>query len=277
MALLVILLSGLLWPAVATAQAEPPVIPVAVVGGLQLSGVWPHLAELAEQDLGVRIDTRLAAPKEQVVPEFRSGQAHLLLIHGGHHAFELQAQGYADPLRIWAYNEHVFVGPKHDPARVAQAGSARDAMARIQNQASPFLAFWDPGSHSLVQPLWRQLRIPGDADWVIADGTEVPQQIVRQAAHHQAYVVVGHIPVAFGKMPLNQQKVLFSGDPQMRRPYVVLTPGPRHPASEYARQQARLLASYLLSEQGQAALLQTQSGSEQLWLYPLATPDGATP
>jgi tungstate transport system substrate-binding protein len=40
----------------------------------------------------------------------------------------------------------------------------------------------------------------------------------------------------------------------MRRPYVLLTPGPRHPATAQQRQAAGLLAEYLLSAAGQHAL-----------------------
>ena len=55
-------------------SAEP--LQVAVVGGLQLSGVWPRLALRASQATGVELQTRAAAPKEQVVPLFRRQIAH---------------------------------------------------------------------------------------------------------------------------------------------------------------------------------------------------------
>lgn len=42
---------------------------------LQLSSVWPCLALRAGQATGVELRTRAAAPREQVVPLFRRGQA----------------------------------------------------------------------------------------------------------------------------------------------------------------------------------------------------------
>ncbi|WP_417607523.1 hypothetical protein [Oceanimonas baumannii] len=244
---------------------------MAVVGGLSLSGVWPRLAQSAEQALLLNLDTLLAAPKEQVVPLFRSGEADVLLIHGGHHTFKLQADGYAAPLRVWAYNEHVFVGPEDDPASLRQATDALDAMTRIQHSHHPFLAFRDPGSHEIVQRLWRKLGINADPGWVKPDTTHYPQQVLQRAAQLNAYVVVGHIPVAFGKLPLQQQRILYAGDPDMRRPYVVLTPGKHHPATPERRMNAERLADYLVSGAGQAALKRANQPAGHTWIYPART------
>lgn len=62
-------------------------------------------------------------------------------------------------------------------------------------------------------------------------------------------------------------RVLLRGDPQMRRPYVVLTPGARHPAGVQARQDATRLADYLLSSTGQAALQAADRQAGGPWLF----------
>ena len=65
------------------------------------------------------------------------------------------------------------------------------------------------------------------------------------AARQHAYAVVGHIPVALGKMPSHGLKVLLHGDPAMRRVYVLIEPGPAHLASAEQRQRAaRRLRAY---------------------------------
>ncbi len=247
-------------------SAEP--LQVAVVGGLQLSGVWPRLALRASQATGVELQTRAAAPKEQVVPLFRRGQVDLLLIHGGDEALQLQAQGFAQPLRVWAYNEHVLVGPLADPAGVASAASAAQAFQRIQATQQPFIAFRDTGSHALVQALWRRLGIQADPAWVRLDVTQRPQDILQQAAEQQAYVLVGHIPLAFGKLQGAGLRALFKGDPQLRRPYVLILPGPRHPAGPRARADAQRLADYLLSANGQADLQAADREAGGPWIFP---------
>ena len=252
------------------AAAEQPRLAVAVVGGLSLCGTWPRLAEKMGKALGLDIVTVSSGPKDVVVPAFSSGQADLLLIHGSDASFALLATGLAAPLRAWGLNEHVIVGPPEDPAQVRGAPNGAEAMRRIAAAGAPFVAFRDPGSHGLVQALWKEAGIhPGP--WVVQDTADTPQAILKLAAHKRAYVVVGRIPVAFGKIPHDDLAVLLAGDPAMRRVYVVIEPGPQHPASPEKRAAARRLADYLVSPAGQADLAEADLAAGGPWLYPLPT------
>ncbi|WP_434516725.1 tungsten ABC transporter permease [Dechloromonas sp. ARDL1] len=248
--------------------AETVTVRVAVVGGLVLCDVWPRLAKKAEQALGLRVETVAASPKEGVVPAFATGQADLLLIHGSDAANALLAAGIAAPLRAWALNEHVIVGPPDDPAKVREAPNGAEAVRRIAASGASFVAFRDPGSHAVVSALWRSAGIrPGQ--WVIPDTSDTAQGILGLAAEKGAYTVVGHIPVAFGKMPAAGSEVLLNGDPEMRRVYVVIEPGPRHPATAEQRAAARELADYLLSPVGQADLRTVDREAGGPWIYTL--------
>lgn len=268
-------------PAAALAQAASPSLPrvrVAAVGGLVLSGVWPLLAQQAGQALGLQVDTVAASPKEGVVPVFERGGAELLLVHASDEALGLQASGHAAPVRVWAWNEHVLVGPAADPAQVHSAPDGEQALRRIAATASPFIAFRDPGSYTVVQRLWRRAGIRPSARWAHTDTSATPQAVLQQASAMGAYTVVGHIPVAFGKMPLPAgMQVLLQGDPQMRRPYVVLSPGPHHPANAQARSQALRLADYLVSPAGQAALHAADRAAGGPWLFAAGSVPSATP
>ena len=250
--------------------AKPPVVTVAAVGGLTLCGTWPALAQKASQVLGLSVETVQSAPKEEIVPVFSTGEADLMLIHGSDAAYALLATGMAAPLRAWAQNEHVIVGPPDDPANVRGAANGAEAMRRIAAVGAPFIAFRDPGSHALVQALWRSAGVHPGA-WVLPDTAVTPQAILQLAAQKHAYAVVGNIPVAFGKIPHDGLAVLLSGDPAMRRIYVVVEPGPRHPASPQRRAAARRLADYLVSPAGQRALVTADLAAGGPWIYPLPT------
>ncbi len=248
------------------AAGEPATVRVATVGGLVLCGVWPRLAEKAGQALGIKVETVAAAPKEGVVPAFAQGKADLLLIHGSDSAHALLASGVAAPLRAWALNQHVIVGPLDDPANVRGAANGAEAVRRIAETGAPFVAFRDPGSHAVVSALWRSAGIrPGD--WVIPDTSSTPQGILGLAAEKRAYTVAGHIPVAFGKMPSAGLEILLAGDPAMRRVYVAIEPGPRHPATAEQRALAHRLAEYLLSPAGQADLAAADREAGGPWIY----------
>lgn len=266
-------LGGVAWATWAGAGQAPaagegaPTVRVAAVGGLALCGVWPLLAAQAGQDLGLQLQTVAASPKEGVLPAFAQGAAELLLIHASDEAMGLEADDLAGAARVWAWNEHVVIGPDADPAEVAQARDGLDAMQRIAQAQAPFIALRDPGSYTVVQRLWRRAGIRADERWVRVDTSPTSQAVMRQARAQQAYVVAGHIPWAFGKMTEPGLRVLLRGDPQMRRPYVVLTPGARHPAGGRARRNAGRLADYLLSPTGQAALLAADRLAGGPWLF----------
>lgn len=250
--------------------AEPSLISVAAVGGLTLCGTWPALAKISSQVLGLTVVTVQSAPKEEIVPSFSNGDADLMLIHGSDAAYALLATGIAAPLRAWAQNEHVIVGPREDPANVRGAVSGVEAMRRIATTGAPFIAFRDPGSHAVVQALWRSAGIHPGA-WVLPDTSSTPQAILQLAAQKHAYTVVGNIPVVFGKITHDGLAVLLSGDPAMRRTYVVVEPGPLHPASPERRAAARRLADYLVSPTGQADLVAADLAAGGPWIYPLPT------
>lgn len=241
-------------------------VQVAAVGGLVLCGVWPRVAEQASQALSMPVTTVAAAPKEGVVPAFARGDAQMLLIHASDEAMALEASGLAAAARVWGWNEHVIAGPAHDPAKVRSAGDGTEALRRIAETGSPFIALRDPGSYTVVQRLWRRGGIRPDARWLRADTGPRPQAVLELAAREQAYAVVGHIPLAFGKMGAAGIELLLHGDPLMRRPYVLLTPGPRHPATAAQRRAVTQLADYLLSDTGQQELKKA-NGSDGTWVF----------
>lgn len=67
-------------------------------------------------------------------------------------------------------------------------------------------------------------------------------------------------------------RVLLKGDPAMRRVYVAVEPGPRHPADRRQRRMAHRLAEYLLGPAGQRALVEADREAGGPWVFPLAAP-----
>jgi tungstate transport system substrate-binding protein len=104
---------------------------------------------------------------------------------------------------------------------------------------------------------------------MLLDETTGPQRILHFAAERRAYVVVGHIPVVFGKIRGERMKVFIKGDPAMRRLYVILEPGDAHPAADEARALARRVADYLVSDEGQSDLVAADAEAGGPWLFAL--------
>jgi len=134
---------------------------------------------------------------------------------------------------------------------------------------APLIGFRDPGSFAIVHGLLRATGVRPGPRQQLFDDAESAQMVLRSAAAKGAYAVVGHIPVAFGKMPSAGLAVLFKGDPAMRRVYVAVEPGPRHAADRGRRERAHRLADYLLSARGQADLAAADKEAGGPWVFPL--------
>ena len=101
----------------------------------------------------------------------------------------LEASGMASAVRVWGWNEHVIAGPAHDPAGVRSVADGTQALRRIAETGSPFIALRDPGSYTVVQRLWRRGGIRPDARWLRADTGPRPQAVLQLAAELQAYAL----------------------------------------------------------------------------------------
>lgn len=249
---------------------------IAVVGGIDRCGVWPRLAERAARATGLEIVTVAVAPKEALLPVVRDGRADVMLIHGGDEVFGLASEGWVGALTVWAFNDHVIVGPEDDPAGIGGMANGIAAMRKLRDGRFPFVAFRDPGSHGIVQRLWRLGGITPSEDWVRLDGADNPHEILEFAAARGAHVVVGRIPVLTGKRRLVGQRMLVAGDPAMRRAYVAAPPGPDHPASEETREAAARFIAFLVSPEGQRALEAADADAGGPWLFPLDRTGRAT-
>ena len=136
--------------------------------------------------------------------------------------------------------------------------------------------FYGPGSRELTHKLWQRSGLKPEGDWVLKDESPSPQEIVAFAEKKNAYVVVGRIPVMNGKMALGKMEVLVQGDPEMRRPYVVIEANPKKfPNANIAG--AHALADWLVSEKGQTFILDygRKAPSGIPLYYPSSVPEEA--
>jgi tungstate transport system substrate-binding protein len=248
-------------------------IRVAVIGGMTMTGMWDKLAAQFEADTGWKTQLVITGPKDVLSAPFKRGEVDLLTMHSADKTTDLVADGYGVNLRPWARNEHTIVGPASDPAGIRGMKDGAAALQKIAAAHAPFVDFYGPGSRELTHKLWQRAGLKPEGDWVLKDESASPQEIVAFAEKKQAYVVVGRIPVTNGKMPVGKMEVLVQGDPEMRRPYVVIEANPqKFPQTNAAG--ARVLADWLAGAPGQKFLLdygRKEPGGIPLY-YPIRVP-----
>lgn len=228
-------------------------IRVAVIGGMTMTGMWQELAARFESRTGIPIEIVVTGPKEVLIPAFQEGRADLLTMHSSDEATSLVAERYAVNLRPWTHNEQVIVGPSADSAGIRGMRDGAAALRKIAETRSPFVDARGGGRRLIAERLWHKAGIQPVGDWVLKDESASPTDLLRFAESQGAYTICGRIPVLVGKIPKGTMEILVQGDPEMRRPFVVVeVNSERFPRANHKG--AKLLANYLMSEDVQQFL-----------------------
>ena len=235
------------------AQTKPVPVRVGVIGGMTMTGMWQEVSTAFTKQTGIPVELAATGPKEILDAEFRKGGIDLLSMHSSDTATNLVADGLCVSMQPWARNELVITGPSSDPAGIRGMKSGIEALTKIAAAQAPFVEARNTGSQTVEIHLWRKAGITPSGTWLIKDESPSPQGVVEFAAKRGAYVIVGRIPLLYGKIPSSGMEIMVEGDPEMQRPYVVMEANPvkhlgRNPDG------ARKLSEFLVSPAGQTAL-----------------------
>ena len=146
-------------------------------------------------------------------------------------------------------NEFYIVGPKNDPAGVAQATSAADAYARIARGRSAFLSRGDnSGTHKKELAVWKAAGIKPSGDWYLVT-KDFMLATLRKANEEKAYFMSDSSTWVAARRDLPNLKVLFRGDPVLVNRYNALCqPAGATEGQAYASR----FVDFLKSEEAQA-------------------------
>jgi tungstate transport system substrate-binding protein len=238
-----------------TLPADPHVVRCAVIGGMTMTGLWPAVAKMFEEQTGYRVDVIATGPRPELDKVARAGKVDLATMHSGDITTDLVADDFGINMRPWTRNELCIVGPPDDPAHIRGMTNGADALRRIGTAKAHFVDFQGIGSRELVHTLWRLSGMEPRGDWVLRDDTVSKWNILQFCRTNDAYVVVGYIPAQMGKMPAEGMEIMVKNDPVMRRPFIVMEMNPKKvPGVNSAG--ARALADFLLSARVQNFLLE---------------------
>jgi tungstate transport system substrate-binding protein len=222
---------------------------------MTMTGLWPKITEMFEQETGYRTELVATGPRPDLDKVMREGKVDLLTMHSGDITTDLVADGFGTNMRPWTRNELCIVGPPEDPAHIRGMTNGAAALRAIAEAKAAFVDFQGIGSRELAHNLWRLAGVEPKGDWVIRDDTISKWNILQFARSNHAYVVVGYIPARFQKMNAEGMEILVKDDPIMRRPFIVMEADPRKvPNANVAG--ARALSHFLVSTRVQTFLLE---------------------
>ena len=256
-------------------EDERPVLILATTTSMRDSGLLDVLLPTWEAASGWRVDV-VAVGSGAALEHGRRGDAHLLIVHAPEAEHAFLVAGDATSRTTFAWNRFLIVGPADDPAGLAEADSAADALLRFVDHAddSPTVIFTSrgdlSGTHLKEGQLWataeslaaEQSRIsPGLVDrdggwypgggWYEAIGQGMGATLT-MADERQTYTLCDRGTWLFRAAELDLVAHEFE-DATLVNPYSVLTL-PTERIGEERAGMAADLAAFLASEAAAAAI-----------------------
>ncbi|MBV1925544.1 MAG: substrate-binding domain-containing protein [Rhodobacteraceae bacterium] len=207
-----------------------------------LSGVL--LPEIkADLDLDVQL---IVVGTGQALRLGKAGDVDAILVHSRAAETAFLDDGYGTHRREIMYNDFVLIGPSDDPASVANASSAAEALARIASRNALFASRGDDsGTHNKELSLWDIAGITPKGAWYRATGAGMGATL-NVASGMNAYVMSDRASwLNFGNK--GDLVLLYAGDPVLFNQYAFIPVNPdRWP--HVKNQAAALLETWLTSE-----------------------------
>ena len=256
-----LLFLGMICSALAMAS-NPSFITVASTTSTEQSGLFRHIVPTFTEATGIEVRV-VAVGTGQAFAIARAGDADILFVHDTVGEQRFVAQDYGVERRDVMFNDLVIIGPFADPAGIAAASSAVEAMQRIAAAEVPFASRGDDsGTHRAELRLWQDAGIAPTGRWYRELGSGMGPTL-NTAAGMDAYVVSDRATwLTFA----NRQNLtlLFEGDEVLFNQYssVLLNPQ-RHP--HLKQDLARKWHEWLVSEQGQDAIASYEINGQALF------------
>ncbi len=244
---------------------------MAVTTSFHNSGLAEVLLPEIQKDLDLEVQL-LVVGTGQALKLGRAGDVDAILVHSKK-AEEKFLEGKAGThRREIMYNDFILIGPKADPAGVAGAGTAADALQRIAAAEAVFVSRGDDsGTHKKELALWAAagLDAKGFGNWYNAVGAGMGASL-NTASGMNAYILADRASwLNFGNKA--DLALLFAGDKVLFNQYAFIPVNPElHPHVQHDL--AMKLEGWLVSDRAKALINGYAINAEQLFVFN-ATPE----
>lgn len=234
----------LLLVASCAAWAAPRPLTLATTTSVQDTGLLDALLPDFERRTGIDVKV-IAVGTGQALEVARRGDADAVLVHAPDLEREFIRQGHAAGHWRLMYNYFVIVGPAADPAKVAAAPTAAQALKRIADAKAPFVSRGDKsGTQQKELALWKAAAIKPAGDWYIESGTGMAATL-RIADEKDAYTL-SDIGTYLSQKKRLRLAMLYGKGGELLNRYSLMAVSPKtHPSVNY--QGAMRLLRYLLA------------------------------
>ncbi|MEL6913712.1 MAG: substrate-binding domain-containing protein [Pseudomonadota bacterium] len=254
------LLRATLLALLATSAAQAETLRLAVTTSFDNSGLAAVLIPAYEAASGDRVDL-VVAGTGRALGLGAAGDVDAVLTHAPDAEAAAVEAGHYTHRREIMFNDFVLIGRDTDPADVASAERAQEALARIARRGARFVSRGDEsGTHKAERALWAATGIDVSAasgTWYLETGTGMGATL-NIAVALGAYTLSDRASwLTFGNK--RDMGIAFEGDPALFNQYAFL------PATRTARPAAVARLETWLTGPGQAVIAGYRLGGEALF------------
>jgi tungstate transport system substrate-binding protein len=245
-------------------------ITVASTTSTEQSGLFGHILPRFTAATGIRVKV-VALGTGQALDLGRRGDADVVLVHDRPAEDRFVAEGYGVERRDVMYNDFVLVGPAADPARIAEAKTAAEALRRIAATNAVFVSRGDrSGTHAAELRQWQIAGIDPKSVKGYRDAGAGMGPTLNMAAALNAYTLADRGTwLAFRNR--QELRLLLAGDHQLFNPYGVILVNPlRHP--HVKAEEGRRFIAWLAGREGQDAIASFRIEGQPLFFPQAAAP-----
>lgn len=250
----------------ATTSVAAEEIKLAVTTSFENSGLSKVLLPAIKEDTGLDVQL-LVVGTGQALRLGQAGDVDAILVHSRAAEEKFVAEGSGTHRREIMYNDFVFIGPNTDPALVAGAASAVDALQRIAVTQPAFVSRGDDsGTHKKELSLWAAASLDAATfdTWYREVGAGMGASL-NTAAGLGAYIMADRASwLNFGNKA--DLELLFSGDPVLFNQYAFLPVNPEKHAHVRA-DLASILENWLTGGRAQGLIDGYMINGETLFTF----------
>lgn len=192
---------------------------LATTTSTQDTGLLDTLVPAFESDSNCTVKT-VAVGSGDALAMGAKGDADVLLVHSPADEREFMSHGYGSSRKAVMHNDFVIVGPPNDPAGVAKADDAADAMRMIAQAKAPFASRADDsGTNTKELDLWDEAGVKPHGSWYIETGQGMGETLTI-ADQKQAYTLSDR--GTFLATNSLESKIVFQDSPDLLNFYHVI-------------------------------------------------------
>lgn len=234
------------------------------------SGLLDHLLPEFTKTSGIVFEIA-SVGSGQALRMARMGQVDIVLVNAPAAEEKFIASGFGLKRVTFMKNKFVIVGASGDPANIANAKSAREAMELISSEASRFVSRADDsGTHKRELFLWRSIDQSPYGEWYYEAGLGM-KSTLSLANDMQAYTLTDTGTWLSLRSTLNLTISYDTDEPLLQNPYSVIAVNPaRHVVGSIRSDPAESFIAWLTSEAAQSLIADFRVDGTQLF-EPTAT------